>query len=186
MHPSKVRVTGPIPWGRLEGLKRVGSRKAPRQAWPRVTAPQMPAVPTDLHHGQERPLQRAHPGLPPRRSGGTVGGGGHHPGGESPGPDSQRMGAIHKKGKGHSLRLPLSSSSQGSGREFGPAPSERAACWLVSPGGHVCSPPARPPVRGPQGRSWGGEAGRPGTVPDPKETTRCARGGRGGRTAPRS
>ena len=41
-----------------------------RQAWPGVTAPKLPAVPTELDQSQQRPLQRAHPARVQRGRGG--------------------------------------------------------------------------------------------------------------------
>jgi hypothetical protein len=130
--------------GDAERIKRVDSRRVPRQAWPRVTAPQMPTVPTDLRQGQQRPPQQEHPSLQPGQRAGRHGEVSHR-GRDA---DSQmgslgdkRMGAVHRWLKGLQSRLPPSGKSQGPG--FGAVPS-RAVCWLASPDGHVCSPRPRP------------------------------------------
>lgn len=127
--------------GEAGGLKRVASCTVPRQAWPRVTAPQKPAVPTDLHQGQERPFKEYTLRSYPAREQGWG--------------EDKRGTVSHRERKDNSQEgwgrfteseeAAIQASVEpgpGPGRAFGTILRE-AVCWPASPGGHVCSPRPR-------------------------------------------
>lgn len=155
-------------------MKRVNSRKAPRQAWFRVSAPRMPAVPTDLSGIHTSALTAswvrtplAGTALSRRPSSGR------HRDGGGQGSLSVR-GAEVRMGRRSEKRLEAITESKGLGlgqrlsqpgraRDGGSPLFTRSGAPKASP---LWSATSAAPARGQQGRSWGGEgvptAGGPG------------------------